>query len=109
MSRRVARRGATRGARAARRVDGRGLTPRAPRPLITVMTDSRYADRRARFLASMGQGVAVFASTPVAIRNNDVEHEFRQDSDLYYLTGFDEPETVLVLAPQHAEHRVVLF
>src|SRR5690606_25927877 len=31
------------------------------------------------------------------IRNNDVEHEYRQDSDVYYLSGFDEPESALVL------------
>ncbi len=44
--------------------------------------------------------VAVIAATPTAIRNNDVEHDYRQDSDLFYLTGFDEPESVLVLAPR---------
>jgi Xaa-Pro aminopeptidase len=70
---------------------------------------SIYAARRQRFLDSMGPGVAVFPATPVAMRNNDVEHEYRADSDLFYLTGFDEPECVLVLAPQHAQHRVVLF
>lgn len=42
--------------------------------------------------------VAVFASAPVFTRNNDVEHEYRQDSDLFYLTGFAEPGTVLVLS-----------
>lgn len=57
----------------------------------------------------MGPGVAVFSAAPVAIRNNDVEHEYRQESDFFYLTGFDEPDSVLVLAPQHATHRVVLF
>jgi Xaa-Pro aminopeptidase len=57
----------------------------------------------------MGAGVAVFAATPVAIRNNDVEHEYRQDSDLYYLTGLDEPESVLLLTNEHPEHRSVLF
>lgn len=70
---------------------------------------SEFAERRKRFLDAMGKGVAVFASTPVAIRNNDVEHEFRQDSDLFYLTGFDEPSSVLVLSTEHAEHRMVLF
>ena len=37
-------------------------------------------------------------SQPVAIRNNDVEHPYRQHSDLWYLSGFDEPESVLVLS-----------
>ena len=60
-------------------------------------------------MEAMGPGVAVIPSAPVAIRNNDVEHDYRQDSDLYYLTGFDEPESVLVLSSEHKEHRTVLF
>ncbi len=51
-------------------------------------------------MASNGpRTAAVFVATPTALRNNDVEHDFRQDSDVYYLTGFDEPDTVVVLAP----------
>jgi Xaa-Pro aminopeptidase len=41
--------------------------------------------------------VAVLPAAPVFRRNNDVEHEYRQDSDLFYLSGFDEPESVAVL------------
>ena len=52
---------------------------------------------------------AVIPTATVAVRNNDVEHDFRPDSDVFYLTGFDEPESVLVLLPEHAEHPVVLF
>mgnify|MGYP003449587973 FL=1 len=74
-----------------------------------MLAASEFAVRRARFLNAMGRGVAVFASTPVHLRNNDVEHEYRQDSDLYYLTGFDEPESVLVLSTEHAQHKAVLF
>jgi Xaa-Pro aminopeptidase len=70
---------------------------------------SEYAERREALMQRLPGGVAVFASAPVAIRNNDVEHEYRQESDFYYLTGFDEPEAVLVIASQHPEHRVVLF
>ncbi|HET6332329.1 MAG TPA: aminopeptidase P N-terminal domain-containing protein [Polyangiales bacterium] len=70
---------------------------------------SEFEERRRRFFEAAGSGVAIFASTPVAVRNNDVEHEYRQDSDLYYLTGFDEPQSVLLLTTEHPEHRVVLF
>ncbi len=70
---------------------------------------SIFADRRARFLETIGAGVAVFPAAPVAMRNNDVEHPYRQDSDFYYLTGLSEPESVLVLTNQHPEHRAVLF
>lgn len=70
---------------------------------------SEFADRRERFRKAMGCGVALIAATPTALRNNDVEHEYRQDSDLYYLTGLDEPESVLLLTTEHAQHRCVLF
>jgi Xaa-Pro aminopeptidase len=62
------------------------------------MADSIYAERRRRLLERMGRSVLVVFAAPLAIRNNDVEHEFRQDSDFHYLTGFDEPEAVLVLS-----------
>lgn len=61
------------------------------------------------FMNAIGEGVALFPAAPVAFRNNDVLHEYRQDSDFYYLTGFDEPHSLLVLTNQHPEHRVVLF
>ena len=70
---------------------------------------SEFAARRTQLLEAIGDGVAVFPSAPLAVRNHDVEHPYRQDSDLYYLTGLDESESVLVLTNQHAEHRVVLF
>lgn len=56
-----------------------------------------YKQRRERVRAQMGEGVLVLSASPVFIRNNDVEHEYRQHSDFYYLTGFDEPESLLVI------------
>jgi Xaa-Pro aminopeptidase len=70
---------------------------------------STFADRRKNLMAKLPGGVAVIPSAPVAIRNNDVEHEYRQDSDFYYLTGFAEQESVLVLATKHPDHGAVLF
>jgi Xaa-Pro aminopeptidase len=67
------------------------------------------ASRRARFLDSLGEDVAVVGAAPVALRSGDVEFEYRQDSDFVYLTGFLEPEAVAVFAPRHPEHRFVLF
>lgn len=69
---------------------------------------SEYADRRHRLIDSMAQGVLLQFAAPVTLRNNDVEHEYRQDSDFYYLTGLDEPESVLVLTA-NAEKPYVLF
>ena len=68
-----------------------------------------YAERREQVLRAMGPGAMVVPAAATAIRNNDVEHDYRQDSDLYYLTGFEEPHAVLVLTNVHDEHRSVLF
>jgi len=68
-----------------------------------------YRARRAEFAARMGEGVAVLFATPVARRNNDVEHPYRQSSDLYYLSGFDEPESALVIVVDSAGARSTLF
>ena len=56
-----------------------------------------YRERRRRVMAEMGEGVMVLFSAPVLTRNNDVHQPYRQHSDFYYLTGFDEPESALVL------------
>src|ERR1044071_7420960 len=65
--------------------------------------------RREEFMKRISGGAAIFPAAPTAIRNNDVEHEYRQDTDFYYLTGFEEPNAVAVLVPEHAEHRFTLF
>ena len=56
-----------------------------------------FRDRRARVLAAIGQGLLLVPAQPLAIRNNDVEHPYRQHSDFWYLSGFEEPESVLIL------------
>lgn len=69
-----------------------------------------YAERRQRLTERMRDAVAVFFAAPETIRNNDVHHDYRQDSDLYFLTGFEEPESVLVVAPHRDPgDRVFLF
>jgi len=70
---------------------------------------SRFKQRREEFMQRIGGGVAFFPAAPIAIRNSDVEHEYRQDTDFYYLTGFEEPGAVAVLVPDHKEYRFVLF
>jgi Xaa-Pro aminopeptidase len=63
-----------------------------------------FADRRRRLLARMGQGVAILPTATEKIRNRDAHYPYRADSYFHYLTGFTEPEAVLVLiagsAPQ---------
>ncbi|WP_347239926.1 aminopeptidase P N-terminal domain-containing protein [Oscillatoria sp. FACHB-1406] len=70
---------------------------------------TEYRDRREQLMAKIGKGTAIFRSASLAVMHHDVEYAFRQDSDFYYLTGFNETEAVAVLAPHHPEHRFILF
>ena len=74
------------------------------------MIDSQeYQQRRQNLMSRIGKGIAVFRSAPTAVMHNDVEYVYRQDSDFYYLTGFNESEAVAVFAPNHQEHQFILF
>ncbi len=75
----------------------------------TMHSKSALESRRTRFLEALGSGVAVLAAAPTRVRSNDSDYKYRPDSDLFYLTGFAEPEAVAVFAPNHPEHRFVLF
>jgi Xaa-Pro aminopeptidase len=70
---------------------------------------NEYQRRRERFVTLMGDAVAIFPSAQEVTRSNDSEYDFRQDSDFYYLTGFDEPQSVLVLAPKHRTIKSAIF
>lgn len=69
----------------------------------------QYHQRRVALISKLGTGTAIFRSAPMAVMHNDVEYNFRQDSDFFYLTGFDETDAVAVLSPSHEEHQFVLF
>lgn len=74
-----------------------------------MISQAEYRSRREQLMAKIGNGTAIFRSAPTSVMHNDVEYVYRQDSDFYYLTGFDEPSAVAVLAPHHEEHRFILF
>ena len=58
----------------------------------------------------VGSGnIAIIASAPVSRRNNDVDFPYRQDSDFYYLTGFDEPDALAVFVPGRRPAEYILF
>ena len=66
--------------------------------------------RRARAMERLGpDALAIFWSAPERVYSTDVNYEYRQDSNLLYLTGIDQEETILVLMPGHATRREVLF
>ncbi len=62
------------------------------------MSDGVYEQRRARVLEAMGpRGVAIFFSGGESVRSRDTTYPYRASSDVLYLTGFEEPEAVVVL------------
>jgi Xaa-Pro aminopeptidase len=69
---------------------------------------SIHGARRARLAAAMAGGVAVIPTAPERIRNRDTHFPYRFDSHFYYLSGFPEPEAVLVLVAG-AQPRSLLF
>lgn len=69
-----------------------------------------FARRRRQLMRMMGEGaIAVLPAAPVRVRNRDADYRYRQDSDFLYLTGFHEPEAVVVLIPGRAQGEYILF
>src|SRR5690349_8045317 len=60
---------------------------------------SIFKERRKDLSSKIPNSALIVASHPEMIRNNDVHHSYRQDTNLFYLTGFEEPESVLVYRP----------
>lgn len=58
---------------------------------------SLHADRRTRLAATLGDGIAIVATAPEVPRNRDTHYPYRHDSYFYWLTGFAEPEAVVVV------------
>ena len=76
---------------------------------MTTQQMKPFAERRSRLLDARGDALAVVPAAPESFRNSDVEHPFRQDSDFFFLTGFDEPDAVAVFNPGGRDERFVLF
>lgn len=69
-----------------------------------------YARRRRDLMAMMGAGsIAILPSARRVLRNGNACYPFRQDSDFLYLSGFDEPDAVLVLVPGRKHGQSLLF
>ncbi len=75
-----------------------------------ILDPALHRSRRQRLLDALGDGVLLLPTAAATTRNGDVLHEFRPGSDFHFLTGFPEPEAVLVAFPTGAgRHRTVLF
>ncbi len=71
---------------------------------------SEFRRRRAALMSLMtADSIAVIPAAAVKTRNRDSDYLFRQDSDFHYLTGFAEPDAVLVLAPGRTHGETILF
>ena len=73
-----------------------------------MIKQKEYARRRRQLMRSSGEGaIVIVRAAPARIRNNDAHYAYRQSSDFLYLTGFHEPEAMLVLIPE--EEKAVMF
>jgi Xaa-Pro aminopeptidase len=75
-----------------------------------MLDPSVFAERRRAYMDVLGpDAIAIACSLPERLRNGDSRYAFRQHSDVYYLTGFGEPEAVVILRPGAEQDRVVMF
>ena len=69
-----------------------------------------YQARRRQLMNAMEPGsIALIPGASMQRRNRDIDYVFRQDSDLLYLCGFEEPDALLVLVPGRSQGEVILF
>lgn len=69
-----------------------------------------YQQRRQELMNHMADNsIAIIASAHPILRNGDSEYRYRQNSDLHYLTGFNEAHSVLVLVPGREQGQCLLF
>ena len=69
-----------------------------------------YQARRRQLMNAMEPGsIALIPGASMQRRNRDIDYAFRQDSDLLYLCGFEEPDALLVLVPGRSQGEVILF
>jgi Xaa-Pro aminopeptidase len=74
------------------------------------MKQSEFKKRRKQLMQRIGKGnIALIGSASIRTRNRDVDYPFRQDSDFYYLTGFNEPEALAVFIPGREQGEYLLF
>ncbi|MDF3055106.1 MAG: peptidase catalytic core [Gammaproteobacteria bacterium] len=70
-----------------------------------------YRNRRIQFMKMVGEGnIAILNAAPEVKRNgSDNHYPYRQDSDFYYLTGFNEPQAIAIFIPGREEGEFILF
>ncbi|MBT8449757.1 MAG: aminopeptidase P N-terminal domain-containing protein [Gammaproteobacteria bacterium] len=75
-----------------------------------MISQTEFARRRKRLMTMMGKNsIAIIPSANEVTRSRDTEFQFRQDSDFHYLSGFNEPEAVIVLIPGRKHGDYIIF
>src|ERR1044072_1354675 len=79
--------------------------------MLRTQVPSYFKMRRDTLMRANPSAAFLFPSTEEVLRNPDVHYPFRQESNFYYLTGFEEPEAFMVLSPSKGagSHRMTLF
>jgi|TARA_B110000259_G_scaffold75054_1_gene88300 Xaa-Pro aminopeptidase len=74
------------------------------------MTKKEFAKRRQQLMDIMGpNSIAILPNAEVSSRNRDVDYPYRSDSNFHYLSGFDEPDSVIVIVPGRPHGEYLLF
>ena len=74
------------------------------------MEKREFTRRRKRLMNMVDSGgIVIQPNAPERLRNRDVYYPYRADSDFYYLAGFPEPESVMVLVPDRKQGEFILF
>ncbi|HSW70939.1 MAG TPA: aminopeptidase P N-terminal domain-containing protein, partial [Gammaproteobacteria bacterium] len=75
-----------------------------------MVSPKEFLKRRTTLLRKIdSRAIVILPAAPIAKRNSEYDYPYRQNSDFYYLTGFEEPEAVAVLAPKRQEGEYILF
>lgn len=75
-----------------------------------MIKQNEFAKRRTDLMDIAGEGsVIIVRAAPHKIRNNDAHYPYRQDSDFLYLSGFSEPDAMMVLLPEEKGGRCIMF
>ena len=75
-----------------------------------MVNKAEFAYRRKQLMQQLNEhSIVIITAAPIVRRNHTHEYHYRQHSDFYYLTGFTEPDAVLLLAPNRVEGEYLLF
>ena len=73
------------------------------------MSKDTFTKRRNSLMSDLGEGMFVMGGAGEQTRNSDVHYSFRQNSDFFYLTGFNEPDASLIISNKDGNVRSILL